>query len=93
VEARAAQKGLYPKRRFSYTLRVKEIWTGRIAQTTAKYGETAPMATACCNACRTCVQTNAISLALAALIGTGAAVARFGRRLFATSTSSSPGLR
>jgi Transposase IS66 family len=36
------------------------------------------MATACCNACRTWVQTNAISLALAAIIAAGAALARFG---------------
>ena len=28
------------------------IWTGRVAQAAAEYGEQAPMATACCNACR-----------------------------------------
>ena len=63
---------------------MKEIWTGRLAQTAAKYGENAPMAAACCNACRTCVQTNALSIALAGLIGAGAAAARLGRRLFAS---------
>jgi hypothetical protein len=45
-----------------------------------KYGEHAPMATACCNACRTCVQTNVLTLALAGIVGAGAAVARFFRR-------------
>jgi hypothetical protein len=60
---------------------VKAVWTGRLAQTAAKYGDNAPMAAVCCNACRTCVQTNAISLALAALVGAGAGVARLGRRL------------
>jgi hypothetical protein len=52
-----------------------------LAQTAAKYGDNAPMATVCCNACRTCVQTNALSLALAAIIGAGAGIARLGRSL------------
>jgi hypothetical protein len=60
---------------------VKAVWTGRLAQTAAKYGDNAPMAAVCCNACRTCVQTNAISLALAAIVGAGAGVARLGRRI------------
>jgi hypothetical protein len=46
---------------------VKTIWTSRIAQATAKYGENAPTAAVCCNACRTCVQTNLIGLALGAI--------------------------
>jgi len=54
--------------------------TGKLAQTAVKYGDSAPMAATCCNACRTCVQTNMISLALAATIGAGAAVARLFRR-------------
>jgi hypothetical protein len=56
-------------------------WRGRLSQTAVTYGEHAPMATACCNTCRTCVQTNAISLALAAIVAAGAALTRFGRRL------------
>ena len=32
---------------------MKEIWSGRVAQAAARYGENAPTATACCNACRT----------------------------------------
>jgi hypothetical protein len=39
------------------------------------------MAATCCNACRTCVQTNAIAAVLAVGVAFGAGVARFGRRL------------
>jgi hypothetical protein len=42
--------------------------------------ESAPMATACCNACRTCVQTNIIALGLAGVTGAGA----FLKRLIST---------
>lgn len=59
---------------------MKLIATGRLNDAAAKYGENAPMAATCCNACRTCVQTNLIALALAALIGTGAWVTRIVRR-------------
>jgi hypothetical protein len=55
---------------------VKQIWTGRVAQAAAKYGENAPTAAVCCNACRTCVQTNVIGLALAAVGGAAAVVGR-----------------
>src|SRR4051812_15874902 len=57
-----------------YAPAVKTIWTGRVAQVTAKYGENAPTAAVCCNACRTCVQTNLIGLALGAFAAVGAAV-------------------
>ena len=59
---------------------VKTEWQGRISQAAAKYGETAPMAATCCNACRTCVQTNAITAALAVAIAAGSAIPRLGRR-------------
>jgi hypothetical protein len=55
---------------------VKAIWTGRVVETTAKYADNAPMATVCCNACRTCVQTNLIGLALGAITAAGAIVTR-----------------
>lgn len=55
---------------------MKQIATLRVSEVTAKYGEHAPMATACCNACRTCVQTNLLGVAL----GGVAAVAAFFRR-------------
>jgi hypothetical protein len=62
---------------------VKEIWTGRVSQAAAKYGEQAPMATVCCNACRTCVTTNLIGIATAGIAATGVALTRFAHR-FAT---------
>ena len=40
------------------------------------YGEIAPQATVCCNACRTCVQTNLLTAALAAIAAAGAFIAR-----------------
>ena len=42
---------------------MKQIWTSRLAQAAGKYGEHAPMATVCCNACRTCVTTNIVGIA------------------------------
>jgi len=62
---------------------MKAIWTGRVAQAAAKYGEQAPTAAVCCNACRTCVQTNLIGLALAGLVAAGAGVSRLARRVVA----------
>lgn len=59
---------------------MKTFATGKIGQAAAKYGENAPLAATCCNACRTCVQTNLIALGLAAVVGAGAGVARFARR-------------
>jgi hypothetical protein len=59
---------------------VNTIWTARVNQAAAKYGEHAPTAVACCNVCRTCVQTNVVGLALAGVLGGAAAVARFFRR-------------
>ena len=55
---------------------VKTIATGKLNQVAARLGDQAPMAATCCNACRTCVQTNAIALGLAAVVGAGAWVAR-----------------
>jgi hypothetical protein len=60
---------------------MKEIWSGRAAQAAARYGENAPMAAVCCNACRTCVTTNIVGVLTAALAGTGLAVTRFARRV------------
>jgi hypothetical protein len=58
---------------------VKQIWTGRVAQAAGKYSEHAPMATVCCNACRTCVTTNLFALVVAAVVGAVAAVRRFAK--------------
>jgi hypothetical protein len=60
---------------------VKTVWQGRVSQAAAKYGEHAPMAATCCNACRTCVQTNAIAAGLAVGIAVGTSIARFGKRI------------
>jgi hypothetical protein len=59
---------------------VKQIWTGRVGQAAAKYGEQAPMATACCNACRTCVTTNLIGIATAGIAAIGVGLTRFAHR-------------
>jgi hypothetical protein len=59
---------------------VKTLWQGRVTQAATKYGEAAPNAAVCCNACRTCVQTNLISLGLAAALGASAWLASFVRR-------------
>ena len=64
----------------SYSANVKQIWSGRAAQVAAKYGETAPTAAVCCNACRTCLTTNLIGFATAGLAAAGYGIARFLRR-------------
>jgi uncharacterized membrane protein len=40
------------------------------------------MATTCCNACRTCLQTNLIAGALAAALAMGAGLLSLGKRVF-----------
>ena len=63
-----------------YDPAVKQIWTGRIAHATAKYGENAPLAAVCCNACRTCVTTNVLGIVTGAVAGAGYAMTGFVRR-------------
>jgi hypothetical protein len=60
---------------------VKQIWQGRMFEVASRYGESAPLATTCCNACRTCATTNIAMLALGALAVAGNGVGRFARRL------------
>ena len=48
---------------------MKTVWQGRLVQATTKYGEHAPMAAVCCNACRTCATTNVIAVGAAAVGG------------------------
>jgi hypothetical protein len=60
---------------------MKQIWTGRMAQAAGKYGENAPMATVCCNACRTCVTTNIVGAAMAGIAGAGYGLVRLARRV------------
>jgi hypothetical protein len=58
---------------------VQEIWKGRVAQAAGKYGEHAPMAAVCCNACRTCVTTNVLTLLMGGLAAAGVVLTRFAR--------------
>jgi hypothetical protein len=61
----------------------KTIWQGRITQAAARYGDHAPMAAVCCNACRTCTTTNLLALAMGAGAGALYAVGRFVKRVVA----------
>jgi hypothetical protein len=54
-----------------------------MAQVAGKYGESAPMAAVCCNACRTCVTTNILGVVTAGIAGVGYAVTNRVRRRFA----------
>jgi len=56
---------------------MKQILTVRVGQIAGRYGEHAPLATTCCNACRTCVTTNLMTV----LLGAGAAVGLFVTRV------------
>jgi len=60
---------------------MKQIWTGRMAQAAGKYGENAPMATVCCNACRTCVTTNILGVAMTGIAGAGYGLVRLAKRV------------
>jgi len=62
---------------------MKQIWTGPMAQAAGKYGENAPMAAVCCNACRSCVTTNVLAVATAGIASAGYAVAGFVKRRIA----------
>jgi hypothetical protein len=55
-----------------------------MGQVAGKYGEHAPMAAVCCNACRTCVTTNVLALLSGAAAGAALLVVRFVRRLSTT---------
>ena len=59
---------------------MKQIWTGRAAQVVGKYGENAPTAAVCCNACRTCLTTNLLALAAAGAGAVGYGFVRLARR-------------
>ena len=57
----------------------KAVWQGRMISVAAKYGDQAPMAAVCCNACRTCTTTNLLALATSAGLGAVYAVGRFAK--------------
>jgi len=52
-----------------------------MVQLTSRYGEVAPQATVCCNACRTCVTTNLLTLGVTGVTAAGVGVGRVARRL------------
>jgi hypothetical protein len=60
---------------------MKQIWQGRATQVAAKYGDHAPMAAVCCNACRTCTTTNLLALGMGMGLGALYGVGRFARRV------------
>jgi hypothetical protein len=60
---------------------VKTVWQGRAMQVAARYGDQAPMAAVCCNACRTCTTTNLLALGMGAGLGAIYAIGCFGKRL------------
>jgi hypothetical protein len=60
---------------------VKQIWTGRVTQAAAKYGESVPTAAVCCNACRTCLTTNIVGLLTGGVLAAAYGVRRIARRI------------
>jgi hypothetical protein len=55
---------------------MQTVWKGQLTQAVTKYGDVAPQAAVCCNACRACVQTNLLAAGLAAFAAAGALIAR-----------------
>jgi hypothetical protein len=55
---------------------VKTIVNLRVTEAAARYSEQAPVAAACCNACRTCLTTNAVALVTGGLVAAAGAVRR-----------------
>jgi len=68
---------------------VKQIWTGKAVDLAARYGEQAPAATVCCNACRACLTTNLLGLATAVAGAVGYRAVRLARRTFLSSSAGS----
>jgi hypothetical protein len=64
---------------------VRQVLTIRVAQAAEKYGSGAPVGTVCCNACRTCLTTNLLTLAtgvaMTAVYGVGRIATRFVSRV------------
>ena len=50
-------------------------------QVAAKYGDQAPMAAVCCNACRTCTTTNLLALVSGVGLGAMYAIGRLAKRI------------
>ena len=59
---------------------MKAILQVRMSQAATRFGDQAPMAAVCCNACRTCTTTNLLALAMGVGAGAVYAVGRFAKR-------------
>jgi hypothetical protein len=59
---------------------MKIVWSARVSQAAARYGENAPAAAVCCNACRSCVTTNLVALATGVALAAAAGIRRVLRR-------------
>ena len=59
---------------------MKQFASVKVGQVVARYGEHAPAATVCCNACRTCVTTNLAAALLVGVTGLAASARRLFRR-------------
>jgi hypothetical protein len=60
---------------------VKTVWAARVSEVAAKYGEHAPTAAVCCNACRACVTTNVVGLVTGGILAAAVGVRRAARNL------------
>jgi hypothetical protein len=59
---------------------MKQFATARLSQAAGKYAEHAPIATACCMTCRTCITSNLLGLAAVPVLAVAAGVGRFAKR-------------
>jgi hypothetical protein len=60
---------------------MKQVWTARVSEAAAKYGEHAPAAAVCCNACRACVTTNLVGLVTGGIVAAALGIRRAARSL------------
>jgi hypothetical protein len=60
---------------------MKAVWQGRMASVSARAADYAPIAPACCNACRVCTTNNIVALAAAGVVALSAVAGRLARRL------------
>ena len=60
---------------------MKQFATVKVGELAVRYGEQAPAVTACCNACRTCVTSNLLTLTAAGAMAAWQPLARLGRRI------------
>jgi hypothetical protein len=69
-----------PNRHAAYSEAMLERTTRRALPVLNRAADVAPAVQACCGACRTCVTTNVVSVAVAGAVGTVAMLRRLFRR-------------